>query len=34
MELRLLEQLLGIRLTRQELPGGRQSTPRVVFEFM
>lgn len=34
MEWRMLEELLGIRLARQELTGGRESTPRVVFEFM
>jgi predicted ArsR family transcriptional regulator len=32
MELRMLEQLLGRRLTRSELPGGRQTPPRIVFE--
>jgi len=32
MELRMLEQLLGSRLRRRELPGGRQTPPRVVFE--
>ena len=33
METRMLEQLLGTRLIRRELPGGRESFPRVVFEF-
>jgi len=32
MELRMLEQLLGCRLVRRELPAGRQSPPHVVFE--
>ncbi|MBC8128094.1 MAG: hypothetical protein H8M99_13215 [Gloeobacteraceae cyanobacterium ES-bin-144] len=32
MELRMIESLLGARVTRRELPGGRESTPRVVFE--
>lgn len=32
METRMLEALLGRRLIRSELPGGRESTPRVVFE--
>jgi predicted ArsR family transcriptional regulator len=32
MELRMLESLLGTRVTRQELPGGRQSPPRIIFE--
>ncbi len=32
MELRMLEQLLGRRLVRCELPGGRDTPPRVVFE--
>ena len=32
MELRMLEQLLGCRVARRELPGGRESTPRIVFE--
>jgi predicted ArsR family transcriptional regulator len=32
MELRMLEQLLGTRLLRRELPGGRETPPRVVFE--
>lgn len=32
MELRMLEQLIGRRLTRTELPGGRQTPPRIVFE--
>jgi predicted ArsR family transcriptional regulator len=32
MELRMLEELLDTRVTRRELPGGRESPPRVVFE--
>lgn len=32
MEARMLETLLGRRLIRHELPGGRQSQPRIVFE--
>lgn len=32
MELRMLEQLLGVRVSRQELAGGRTGQPRVVFE--
>lgn len=32
MELRMLEQWLGTRLIRRELPGGRETPPRVVFE--
>jgi predicted ArsR family transcriptional regulator len=32
MELRLIEQLLGCRVTRHEIPGGPETTPRVVFE--
>ena len=32
MELRMLERLLGARLTRREIPAGRETTPRVVFE--
>ncbi len=32
MELRMLEQLLGARLVRHELPAGREMPPRVVFE--
>jgi predicted ArsR family transcriptional regulator len=32
MEARTLEQLLGGRVTRHELPGGRQCPPRIVFE--
>ena len=32
MELRMLEQLLGVRLVRSEIPGGRETTPHVVFE--
>lgn len=34
MELRMMEQLLGTRLLRSEIPGGRESAPRVVFEFV
>jgi len=32
MELRMLEQWLGARVVRRELPGGREVPPRVVFE--
>ena len=32
MEQRMLEQLLGVRVSRQELAGGRTGQPRVVFE--
>lgn len=32
MELRMLEQLFGTRVTRLELPGGRETPPRIVFE--
>lgn len=32
MELRMLEQWLGTRVVRRELPGGRETSPRVVFE--
>ena len=32
MELRMLEQLLGCRLIRRELPTGRETPPRVEFE--
>lgn len=32
MELRMLEQLLGSRITRREIPAGRDTTPHVVFE--
>ncbi len=32
MELRMIEQVLGTRVTRREIPGGRESTPHVVFE--
>lgn len=32
MEQRMIEQLLGRRVTRRELSGGREGTPRVVFE--
>ena len=31
MEHRALEELLGSRLTRTEIPAGRKTTPRVVF---
>ncbi len=31
MELRMLEQLLGCRITRNEMPAGRQTTPHVEF---
>lgn len=31
MELRMIEALLGTRVTRHELPGGRQSPPRIAF---
>ncbi len=34
MELRMLEQLLGTRVSRRELPGGRAGQPRVVFEVL
>ena len=33
MELRMLEQLAGTRVIRREIPGGRATPPRVVFEF-
>jgi predicted ArsR family transcriptional regulator len=33
METRMLEQTLGTRLIRHEIPTGRQSSPHVVFEF-
>lgn len=32
MELRMIEQVLGSRVIRNELPAGPESTPRVVFE--
>ena len=32
MELRMIEQLLGTRVTRRELGGGRGGQPRVIFE--
>lgn len=32
MELRMIEQLLGVRVARSELSGGRGGQPRVVFE--
>lgn len=32
MEVRMIEQLLGARVIRHELPGGRESQPRIVFE--
>lgn len=32
MELRMIEQLLEARVARRELPGGRETPPRVVFE--
>jgi len=32
MEQRMIEQLLGVRVTRSELTGGRTGQPRVVFE--
>jgi predicted ArsR family transcriptional regulator len=32
MELRMIEQLLGVRVTRRELSGGRTGQPRVIFE--
>jgi len=32
MELRMLEELLGCKLTRQEIPTGREGSPQVVFE--
>jgi hypothetical protein len=32
MELRMLEHLLGRRITRREIPAGRDTTPHVVFE--
>lgn len=32
MEQRMIEELLGIRVTRRELEGGRAGQPRVVFE--
>lgn len=32
MELRMIEQVLGTRVTRSEIPAGRETMPRVVFE--
>jgi predicted ArsR family transcriptional regulator len=32
MELRMIEQLLGTRVNRREISGGRSGQPRVVFE--
>jgi predicted ArsR family transcriptional regulator len=32
MELRMIEALLGVRLSRSEISGGRGSQPRVIFE--
>jgi predicted ArsR family transcriptional regulator len=32
MELRMIEQILGARVVRSEIPAGPESTPRVVFE--
>ena len=32
MEIRMLEALLGSRVTRHELAGGRETSPRIVFE--
>lgn len=32
MELRMIEELLGVRVARRELSGGRSGQPRVVFE--
>jgi predicted ArsR family transcriptional regulator len=32
MELRMIEQLLGTRVTRREISGGRSGQPRVIFE--
>lgn len=32
MELRMLEQLFSTRLNRHELPGSRDSSPRIIFE--
>jgi len=34
MEQRMLEQLIGTRLTRSEIPAGRESSPGVVFELL
>lgn len=34
MELRMLEQALGCRLTRREVPAGRETMPQVVFEMI
>jgi predicted ArsR family transcriptional regulator len=33
-EQRMIEQLLGTRVVRHEIPGGRESTPCVVFELL
>jgi predicted ArsR family transcriptional regulator len=32
MELRMMETLLNVKITRRELPGGRSAQPRVIFE--
>lgn len=32
MELRMIEQLVGARIVRRELPGGREMPPRITFE--
>lgn len=32
MEVRMIEQLLGARVLRHEIPGGRETPPRIVFE--
>lgn len=34
MEQRMIEQLLGCRVTRHEIPGGPETTPRIVFEIV
>ena len=34
MELRMIEQLLGTKVTRRELDGGRTGQPRVIFELL
>lgn len=34
MELRILESLLGVRLSRREIPGGRSGQPKVIFEII
>jgi predicted ArsR family transcriptional regulator len=31
-ELRMIEQLLGTRITRRQIPGGRETSPCVIFE--